>query len=555
MKELSINILVEAKTEYTKQLCDTLRPHMYEGINSIYDDAIELLKENDKGDINLLMMFQNLLKRIPKWNQDTIEKEVQRIMDRTNCTWLPDLITAVFVSNTKILTAVRMVNNKKKINLQIPKVSHFIHRCYIECAREFYTNPFLIERTNVSSLDRQNNLRKSMKIIDNCIQNAVRKLLPIQEILKQYLGEALQEEDEDGFMGGHLSGPPKKNSLTQYTSDSDDDGEDSDHSVVEEDKKAILDLLSQAKDDMPDVEYGAHEPKDDESDESFLEKSLTKNNENDETKEETKEEETKEETKDDESDELKNSESDDINNELEKEEDTKEEENNEEATEDETSNIKEVVLDDSLQKNVIAEGKNKLYEPIMNSGSKKSVDKNIGLSVEKVVHEESTAKPVVEEPPVEKEVSTIDIMRDFVMNKVAKDREERKESFAREEPPQKEEEFKRDESSLVEETNFSDSDAASEEEKEVEVEEFRPLGDIKNVEVSKDSMMSGMGDEEKEKKKKRILIRRRIRKPHFDRHYDRHHEKHHHDEKHHTEEKEEKKRLLFADADVGEDSD
>ena len=110
----------------------------------------------------------------------------------------------------------------------------------------------------------------------------------------------------------------------------------------------------------------------------------------------------------------------------------------------------------------------------------------------------------------------------------------------------------------MEEINFSDSDAASEEEKEVVVEEYKSLGDIKNVEVSKDSMMSGMGDDEKEKKKKRILIRRRIRKPHFDRHYDRHHEKHHHDEKHHMEEKEEKeekKRLLFADADVGEDSD
>ena len=39
MEELAINILVEAKIEYTRQLTNTLTPYLYEGIDSIYDDA------------------------------------------------------------------------------------------------------------------------------------------------------------------------------------------------------------------------------------------------------------------------------------------------------------------------------------------------------------------------------------------------------------------------------------------------------------------------------------------------------------------------------------
>ena len=45
-----------------------------------------------------------------------------------------DLVTAVFLSHTKILTAIKSGNKQNKINLKIPKIDHFIHRCYIESA-------------------------------------------------------------------------------------------------------------------------------------------------------------------------------------------------------------------------------------------------------------------------------------------------------------------------------------------------------------------------------------------------------------------------------------
>ena len=66
LNELSINILVDAKEQYTQELSSILQPRLYEGISKLYDEA-----ENEAE-------FQNLLRNIPKWNQNIIEDEVDR---------------------------------------------------------------------------------------------------------------------------------------------------------------------------------------------------------------------------------------------------------------------------------------------------------------------------------------------------------------------------------------------------------------------------------------------------------------------------------------------
>jgi len=39
MEEISINVLMDAKTEWTKQLTNILTIPIYEGFKSLYDDA------------------------------------------------------------------------------------------------------------------------------------------------------------------------------------------------------------------------------------------------------------------------------------------------------------------------------------------------------------------------------------------------------------------------------------------------------------------------------------------------------------------------------------
>ena len=189
----NINILVEAKKEYTNQLQKILTPRLYEGFKSIYEDIINILskelEENKTQSSSLIKTFQKMLKEIPQWNQEVIKTEYLRIEKLSNCDYFDNLIEAVFITNTKILTSVQ-INDSKSLNIKIsvPQSSHFVHRCYIECSREIYKNPYIFDQSkNLTPKERHNNLREVLHIIDNSINNAIRDLLPIRDILKQGL--------------------------------------------------------------------------------------------------------------------------------------------------------------------------------------------------------------------------------------------------------------------------------------------------------------------------------------------------------------------------------
>ena len=73
----NVAVLVDAKEEYTKQLISILKTYIYQGIKSIYQDAKDICHQDNTPD-NVLMVFQDLLSRIPKWSQDIITKEFER---------------------------------------------------------------------------------------------------------------------------------------------------------------------------------------------------------------------------------------------------------------------------------------------------------------------------------------------------------------------------------------------------------------------------------------------------------------------------------------------
>ena len=183
----SIAILADAKEEYTRQLINILRTPMYVGIQSIYNDA-KTVCTNDNRPADVLMVFQELLSRIPKWSQEIIETEYTRITESSKCDWIEDLLKVIYVAHIKVLTIVNSAQKNKKISLKIPTGSHFTHLCYIELAREFWKNPYLFS-DRVSKLEYQKNMRECEGIISNCIVETIRKQLPVRHILKEYFGD------------------------------------------------------------------------------------------------------------------------------------------------------------------------------------------------------------------------------------------------------------------------------------------------------------------------------------------------------------------------------
>ena len=206
----TVNILVEAKKEYTSQLQKILTPRLYEGFKSIYEDIIELtskeLEEKKTQTSSIIKTFQKMLKEIPQWNNEMIKNEFSRIEKVSNCDYIENLIEAVFITNTKILTSVQINNNKSQnIKINIPQTVHFIHKCYIESAKEIYKNPYIFDQYNKSLTpkEKHNNLRESLNLIDNSINNAISDLLPIRDILKQgltKLNNNIYEEKDKNYI-------------------------------------------------------------------------------------------------------------------------------------------------------------------------------------------------------------------------------------------------------------------------------------------------------------------------------------------------------------------
>ena len=188
MDDYNITSLNNSQQEWAIKLLNIVTPYVTEGIYSIFDEAYKLCIENKEKE-KYLMTFQNLLSRIPKWNNSIIEAETKRIIEKSKCTYLEDLISCVHISHLKILTSMRVSKTQKKININVPELKDFIHKVYINCGRKLYTVVYLFER-NVEPLILQKNKKEIEDHVNNSILNAIRESIPVEEILKAYMDES-----------------------------------------------------------------------------------------------------------------------------------------------------------------------------------------------------------------------------------------------------------------------------------------------------------------------------------------------------------------------------
>lgn len=193
MDDFTIANLSDSRNEYSTLLINKIMPCVLQGFFSIFNEAKQLCINNDEDD-KYLMTFQNLLVRIPKWSQEMIEKETARIIEKSECAYLEDLLTCVHITYLKILSNIRVGDKQKKIDMDIPELSTFIHKVYIQCARNIYMNVYLFQ--NKVELEYQKNLRELQLIIQDSILQCIRENMPVEHILRAYLDETVEETEE-----------------------------------------------------------------------------------------------------------------------------------------------------------------------------------------------------------------------------------------------------------------------------------------------------------------------------------------------------------------------
>jgi len=187
-----MSLLYESKNEWIARLIIMLTPLIVEGVDSIFQEAYTLCKKSKQKE-KYLMTFQNLLVRVPKWNEEIIDKEKQRIVAKSNCNYMEDIITCVHIIQLKCMTAMRVGMKQKKIDIDVPKLNVFIHKCYINVARSVYNNVYLYE-VKTKSLEKQKNRRLVELLVQECILNTIRSNIPIEEIIRSYMDETTETD-------------------------------------------------------------------------------------------------------------------------------------------------------------------------------------------------------------------------------------------------------------------------------------------------------------------------------------------------------------------------
>ena len=184
----SIGVYGEAKAEYTRQLCSFLVP----ALESYFLDLLDEVKATEKDPKRFLWAFQDALKQFPDWNIDKVQRETEKIQASTKCDYLEEILTAVFIAHTKVLSAIRLTSRQKKLQITIPKIDHFLHRTMSECARLLWSNAYLFSDSG-PAIERQKNLRQVGQLLHEGVLQSIRGMLPVKSILKEYLADDAEE--------------------------------------------------------------------------------------------------------------------------------------------------------------------------------------------------------------------------------------------------------------------------------------------------------------------------------------------------------------------------
>jgi len=185
----------DARSEYTKQLCGILIPSYFQFYLTVLDKAREeSVKLNEPK--KLLWHFQTFLNEIPEWNMEKVNTEISQLQSGCGCDYLEDLLTAVFIAHTKVLTAIRVSNKQKKVQITVPKIEHFLFKVLCETSKLLWGSSFLF-REGIPAIEKQQNYRSVETLLGEGILQAVRSMVPVKSILRDFVSMDDDEKEDE----------------------------------------------------------------------------------------------------------------------------------------------------------------------------------------------------------------------------------------------------------------------------------------------------------------------------------------------------------------------
>jgi hypothetical protein len=212
-------LLLDAKAEYRYQMEEIVTPSIVDTINGMWRQS-----QIDGGSRDAVLMFQQRLREIPGWNANIVSNKTREIT--YVYPYFDDLIAACIIAQLKIMSSIKLSQDKPTVQLKLPSTETFLHEVYIQTAKRVYEDPFMMQQKTASPEVIL------APVVSDAIERTIRKLIPFKDVLVAYLQgggdqnvarEALKTRS-DGSSGGSF---PKGN-------DDDDDIESSDSSEDED---------------------------------------------------------------------------------------------------------------------------------------------------------------------------------------------------------------------------------------------------------------------------------------------------------------------------------
>lgn len=181
------NNIIEIKNFYLNYLISILKSSLIDGINSLFDDIV---KTRDKKNISIetIELFKQALKSINSFNSTQKINLAIKIKDNIKTPDLLDKTIKAVIKSYIILLSFnssnKVINNIKEKYYKQVDTQEFIYRCYVEFSQLifFNTDIFIKYHNNIYNYSEPLN-----NIVNSAIESAIFKMLPMTDIINNYL--------------------------------------------------------------------------------------------------------------------------------------------------------------------------------------------------------------------------------------------------------------------------------------------------------------------------------------------------------------------------------
>jgi len=174
---------IEAKTMYMDYLRDILVPIVYDTMQSVYMDAVNMTEGKRHEDIE--KTFMDFLVETKVWSIPIIKGETQNILNL--CQDFATILKSVFVSNVMVLSSAQLNRPDAptgKVRLNIPQCEVFVQALYANVAARLFNHPNIFRTKGLTSDQIIDNRNLAHDEIRQAINSTVRSLIPFREVIE-----------------------------------------------------------------------------------------------------------------------------------------------------------------------------------------------------------------------------------------------------------------------------------------------------------------------------------------------------------------------------------